>query len=168
MHYQMLPPNDRKGCVLWTRKSNKHLLPVNTPTSQIISMLAWCPFLWSPYKKSTQPWLFYMCPYYLNIRAAILLFPLPVLDSLSKINYWVTFVEIEDLFKVFVFGHEILTYNVTCSGKRWYKSRYALTHNRPFHVKKVKNYCHFYFLSCTASLISIFSDFINRNVDFDK
>ena len=25
-----------------------------------------------------------------------------------------------------------------------------------------------YFLSCTASLISLFSDFINRNVDFDE
>ena len=48
------------------------------------------------------------------------------------------------------------------------KSRYALMHNRPFHFEKVNFFCNFVFLSCTASLISIFSDFINRNADFDQ
>ena len=33
---------------------------------------------------------------------------------------------------------------MTRSGKRWYKLRYALTHNRPFHVEKVKNDCIFF------------------------
>ena len=51
---------------------------------------------------------------------------------------------------------------VTRSGKRQFtcKSRYALIHNRPFRVEKVKNYWNLFII---ASLISIFSYFIQRD-----